>query len=333
MHSIKIPFFAVALITGFAPLWAQAPLDQIESTERNQFDPAARDASNNDLLAPTIYDGELEDIGPQYLLLQQERRKWFEFFTDLQAYSTTNATLVQDDAEGADILAATAELAVVPFLKKVWGGNLKARIGTRQQIFFYGALSDSNARINGTIADDLDFTNNQTFTDIRFRKGPMSYMIGAHYSELTNRNSSEKFYKEFVPKWSASYDIEINPTAMFTVSYNGNIRFTEVDGFGFVPDNWNDQTEHTISGTFSNLLSDKLLLQTGAGLEYSYYLESGRDRQDTLGFLNLTVAYFFNKHVSARLFTSYELKESSESTAEDYTNLNIGGGASFNLAF
>lgn len=312
--------------------YSQSAVDRIENTERNTLD-SIQKSDQGSKFVPTIYDGELEDIGPQYLLLEKARRKWLEFFADLQVYRTSNANLIENNPAHTDILAATVEVAAIPYEAKKWGGSLKTRLGYKHQQFFYGTLSGDTDLLNGIQADNLDFNNRQPFTDLSFKKGPWTYRAGVYYSELRNRKSSNLFYSELVPSWSVAYDIFLNPQAMITLNYRGTYRLTDSESFGLLPDGWNDQTEHTLSATYSRLIREKFLFQAGAGFKYAYFTESNRDREDILGFTNVTLAYFINERASVRLFSSYEARESSESTSADYRNLNIGAGAAFSFKY
>lgn len=321
----------LALTAANLHVLAQSQLDQVQTTERNTLAPSTNNSSQNQL-APTIYDGELEDIGPQYLLLQQPPRDWFEFFADLQIYSSDNAVLLESNPEGTDILAFTAQAAFVPYVSRSFGGELKTRVGYRQQHFLYGTFAKGEETISGTPSDDLDFNNRQPFADISWLSGPLSIRLGIHYSELRTSGSNDRFYTEFVPSWSIAYDLELDQRSLLTFTYNGNLRQTESESFGLLPDDWNDQTEHSFSVTYSRLLSEKWMIQATGGLEYAYYTQSDRDREDVLGFTSVTLAYFISDNVTTRLFASYDARESSESFTDDYRNFNIGGGISLNWA-
>lgn len=311
---------------------AQNQIDQVDTTDRNLPKRSETPLSQRREV-PTLYEGELEDLGPQYLLIQNPPRDWFEFFADLQIYSSDNATLSENNAEGSDLLAFTAQAAWLPYAGKQFGGKIQTRLGYREQYFFYGTFSGQEATVNGTPAEDLDFTNRQPFADLTYTCGALSVNLGIRYSELRNRKSDSRFYTEVVPTWSLAYEIELSQKSLLTLAYGGEYRFTDSESFGLLPDNWNDQTKHGLSATYSRLLSDNLIVQASGGLDYAHFTHKDRSRNDLLGFTNLTLAYFFTDHLSARLFTSYEARESSEALTDDYSNWNLGGGGSLNWSF
>lgn len=311
---------------------AQSQVDQVDAADRNIIQNPLK-AKSAETKIPQLYDGELEDIGPQYLLLEAPKRKWFNLFADLQVYSSDNASLFEDNPEGTDIIAATAQVAFLPYKGKFQDGDIGTRIGYRQQMFYYGALSGSSQTVNGTTARDLDFNNRQPFADVSYNRGPLSLRLGVYYSELRNRESSERFYSELAPNWSASYAKELSPTAILTYTYFGSYRISETESFGFLPDSWNDQVKNSVSATYSRLLSEKLILQAALGVTYSNYTHSDRSRNDLLRFTNLSLVYVYSDKISARVYTSYDSRSSDEALVEEYNNWNIGTAVSLNMSF
>jgi hypothetical protein len=311
---------------------AQNQIDQVDSTGRN-FPDSPFTQKNKDSQIPVLYEGELEDIGPQYLLLEKAKRDWFKLFADLQVYSSNNAGLFENNPESTDIIAATAQIAIIPYVGKYNGGDVTTRVGYREQHFFYGAISGSDQTVNGTPAKNLDFNNRQPFADVTYERGPLTLKLGIHYSELLNRETSDQFYSEIAPAWSASYDIEVSPKALVTLSYFGSYRSTKSESFGLLPKDWNDQIKQGLSATYSRLLKEKWILQTSLGVTHSEFESPDRDREDLLRFFNLSIVHIVSDEITLRIYTSYEARNSSEPTTEDYNNWNLGTAVSLNWGF
>ena len=83
-----------------------------ESAERRRKAMPPEPSKDKSKEIPTLYEGETDDLGPQLLLLEAERHRWFSALADLQNYYTSNAALTESPVTATDVSVLTAQLGV-----------------------------------------------------------------------------------------------------------------------------------------------------------------------------------------------------------------------------
>lgn len=97
---------------------------------------------------PELFAGELEDVGPQYLLLPTTRRQAWEIWTDVEITGTSNVTLVEENPEWSTISTVQAGVAWHSRVKPLWSGQFSWEAGARAHAYRYGYLSGEKQVIN-----------------------------------------------------------------------------------------------------------------------------------------------------------------------------------------
>lgn len=314
----------------FAQMGSIAEFDQAQrmrDLQQPHF-PATEEA-----VAPQLYPGEFEDLGPQFLLLAPPPREWLQFYLDVMAYRTSNATLVQSNTGSSDLSVATFEVSIMPVEWSVFGGKLEPVVGLGAQVFRYGFFGDRNKVISGLPVNENDFNALMPFAELTWEKGPWFAFTGVRYSRLYNTTADVTFYTEWMPYWSVGYQLNLSDVSALFLQYEGDYRFSDTESFGLNPPSINDRLDQAILLTYSHLWWNRLVTQLGYRCQFSHYTNAAQPRNDVYNTFALTAGWYFNRALSVRLFTSYEMRNSSASFPASYTNWNVGGGANLTLRF
>ncbi len=300
--------------------------------------------------APLLYEGELDDIGPQYVLQPHERPKYIQVMGDLQLYHTDNAALASANKVGTDVTVFTIQVALQNQAKEYFNGVVtQARVGFRFQSYWYGIFSgrdNSSSPSAYSPMKDLDFVIYSPFVEVNFKKNSWYGNLGLRYAAFYNTNSltagaaDRNFYQEWVPSGSLGYQLNIDANRILQVQYDGDFRGTHTDQMftppaAQQPTGWQDRTDHAVSLIFSHIVGDHWVFQPAYRLMFTRYTNDTRDRTDVYNTLSFMVAYYFNENASARAFTSMEWRNSSFEAGvnNNYQAWNLGIGASLNFSF
>jgi len=323
------------LLLGSGTVLAQVAIDNVDSATRElERQRKARELQESrEEKVPELFEGEMEDLGPQYLLLRKPKWKHWDFYTDLQWYYTSNATLAENQGKSSDVTAWTAQLVFRPGkLENFAGGEAIPRFGGRLQTFRYGQVRGDDEVIRGVVIDFSDFNARTLFAEMQWRRGAWAATGGFRFSDLQSRSTDTSFYRENMLYWSASRTVELEPTRLLQFAYDGTYRVTKVDPFANRPSNWNDRTEHALMAMATLVYYERLILQPSVRTQWTEYIRTPRDRTDFVHSASMNVSYYFTPQISARVFMSGDMRESTEDNA-DYANYNMGLGTTFTLRF
>lgn len=341
-------FLAAAL-----PASAQTAVDTAQSATTTQQLQKPILSPTKDGQAPYLYEGEVEDIGPQYVLQPHERPKYVQIMGDLQLYHTDNAALALTNKVGTDVTVFTVQVAVQSQAKEIANGIVtQLRAGFRYQSYWYGIFSGRNNSTAPTApgvfspVKDLDFVIYQPFVEATFKKDAWYGNLGLRYAAFYNTNSrtaaaeDRNFYQEWVPSGTVGYQLNLDSQRIIQLQYDGDFRGTHTDQMftpsaGQQPTGWQDRTDHAVSLIFSHIVGEHWVFQPAYRIMYTKYTNDARARQDIYNTLSFMVAYYFNEYASARAFTSIEWRNSSYEAGVDnsYQVWNLGIGASLNVSF
>lgn len=327
-----------ALAFSGACVYAQSSASELlQQSERTRTLSANERQNLEKKTVPQLYEGELEDLGPQLLLLEKVKRKLFEVYVDFQLYRSSNATLSEMHTS-TDVFVGTAQMAYLFKPTKFQGGDVNTRIGVRFQSFMYGTLgNDDTPILPGTApVDSLDFFSRSAFADLAWTRGMWRVTAGLTYTSLVGAHGNEQnFYYEWVPAWSIGrlHPINDNWTAFYL--YDGALHLsTTLTQRAFNGDDDVDRKiDNALSAIFTRKLGERLSFQPSARLQVSEYLANNRARTDYIASLVATIQYQITEEVSGRIFTSYDARESDEPATADYRNNNVGLGVSGYVKF
>lgn len=346
MSRTILPLIACAALAA-APLLA-APTDTADADARRRqtIRPPANREHPKSADIPSLYEGEVDDLGPQLLLLENPPHDWFFASADLQDYLTSNAALTETRTTSSDVAVLTAEAGVkgkpVKFGDK--GGRLNLSGGYRYQHFQYGLLSGRDnhdiANSGGVKLDRLNFQTHTLFLDGEWSKGGWFAAAGLRYAAFIQNSDDTTSYQEYVPSVRAGHRWTLTERDFLTLDADADYRFTRVaKSVAGIPveGDRNDRYDLGLNLSYAHVFGERLLVQTSYRFQYTDYTEGSavaapsNGREDFLNTFSLTVGYYFTPRFSVRSFASAEFRASHK--GDDYENYNLGAGVMASLAF
>ena len=280
--------------------------------------------------APELYPGEMEDVGPQFLVARQQQaaaeRKLFEAFFDTQLFYTSNALLSEKGNQDTSVMVFTLQAAFNLPQFELLGGTVSPRVGYRHQWWRY-SLDDTSNQLN-----NFDFAVASLFAGFQHNWGDRWIATaGLDYNRfLSADNDWNEFYIELVPNWALEHVIPIGERAQLTLGYYGAYHFTQTD-----PEpvqHINDRLDNAFGLTYTRELLPSFYLQANYRIQWSHYTENS-DRNDMYNNAGLALVYMFNDWASIRTFVNYENRNSTDDTVADYGKWDSGGGVTFSARF
>lgn len=318
-----------------------------EANRRREIPNAPKKADENTRI-PTLYDGEVEDVGPQLLLLEAPPHDWFQALVDVQNYYTSNATLVENNETWSDVTVLTAQVGVNARPITVGSGKLAFNTGYRYQKFAYGWLSGRTNRdiagaAPGTKLDSLNFGTHTAFLNAEWTQGGWSAGTGIRYSAYIADNTDKTTYQEWVPSVHGGYRFTLSERDFISIDGDLSYRVSHTALPQFVANivgtDLNDRADLGLNASYTHIFGEHFLLQPAYRFQYSNYTQGGSTaaggagREDFFHIFSLTAGYYFNKNFSVRVFTSAEIRDTTEAVIADYRNFNVGAGAMAVITF
>ncbi len=315
-----------------ASVYAQSSAEVLQQSDRMRNLTSTEKQNYATKGVPSLYEGELDDLGPQFLLTEEQKRQRFQFLTDVQLFHSSNVDQREINRTETNVFVWTSQASWDIIKKDVQGWEAVPTVGFRYQKFQYGLAGKKNQTLfGGNAVDTMDFDNRSAYTEVSFSKGMWRSTIGATYNSLIAGHGTQgNFYYEWVPAWNLSRAFQLTDktvlVGMFDTAYHASRTHGMFDRNNNLNLDYGDKWDNGVSVVVIQSLTERLSAQVGASCQYSEYLDNVRDRGDWLGTVNGSLNYNFNKWIGIRMFTSYDVRDSSETTAEDYENWNVGGG-------
>ncbi len=337
----KIIFTGAAIVLTTAA-GAQTPnaSQQVDSVQqRRQLEQAAQMmiATNG---VPELYAGESSDVGPQSVLQIKPRRTWFTAYADAQYFYSDNIFLANNRKTGGDVLVSTVQAALAPSAFEVGDGLLSPRVGYRQQWFSYGlatsktvlAYDFNSNKFKQAELDEFDFNAMTIFTDIVWSRANWTATLGGDFCQLMDSSAYNEFYKEYVPRWALRRDFSPNAGTMLSIGYEGDYRLTDTPNTPpKTGNNFNDRTDQSLVVIGSWQLCRYAILQPSYRLQYTHFTTTTRD--DYLNSFGLALYCPVTSAITVRAYISYDNLNTDGFYAQNYDNLNIGGGLNLSIRF
>lgn len=339
MKTSVITLLALVLIVAHG--LAQTPNESFNNS-RSLREPLS-DPRYTDDEVQSLYPGENEDLGPQYLVKTKPRKRYFQARADSQFFYTSNMFLQEEPRgdEGTETMVwvNTAEFALAPDPYDLGPGTLAPRLGYRHQWYNYGLDDDSNGLNN------FDFDVQTVFADMRYNLDEKWFFkAGVEWNRLLGHESTsddyDEFYKEFLPHWGVERRFKISDHQLFAVSYDSRYHITEVDSSitvfpGLVlqqDDDINDRMDHMLTVAYAHVFADQLVLQPYYRLQYTDYTVDG-DRNDILHTLGMSATWHFSQWGNLRYFVNWDKRDSDDPTIADYEKIDTGLGLNATIRF
>lgn len=265
---------------------------------------------------------------------------------DLQAYHVSNVDLVPDNApeDGAVIVANAVALRADFVSRPVGDGVLTPSVGFTAQRYCHGIGTGDH--------DNLDFDSYSVPLSLRYRFGDnweaaLGFSASAVYG-LEGPPSYHLLYRAYTPSLSLRKTIGLAPAHLLglgaTLSYSDTSadRDSVVIVTPFRKDR-NDKYEASADLAYY-WIPGKWVVSPYARITWSDYLHYeengtapppapaiGVDRRDLTCSAGLSVTRNFNEWASARVFVTFDRRESLGDSAFDYGYKNLGAGVGLSL--
>jgi len=339
----KIPFLvAAAAFSGALTVSAQMPnaSQQVDSVQqRRQLEQAAQMIIATNAV-PELYAGETGDVGPQSVLQIKPRRTWIEAFADAQYFYTDNMFLANRNKQGANVLVSTVSAALAPTSYDFQDGLLAPRLGYEQQWFTYGqggpqwvnAYNFKTQTFSRVNLDQFDFNVMTVFSDLSWSRQNWTFTLGGDYRQLNNAQSTDEFYKEYVPRWAVSRDIFTGDKTALSIGYEGDCRLTETAS---VPPqtgcNFNNRVDNSLVVAGSWCLCRYAILQPSYRFQQTHF--TAATRNDYLNAFGLALYIPINDCITLRTYVSYDILKTDGFYVQNSETLNAGGGLNLTVRF
>jgi hypothetical protein len=318
---------ALILTTGpLASLRAQpAAVQQLQNTQQSQQQNSLSSLAPG-TTAPELYPGENADIGPQRILKLTPRRTPWELYLDTQFFYTNNATFSANPKTGSGVFVNTAQISYSPGPYKLGSNTFAPSIGLASQ--WYNYARQSLAR--------LSFDAQTAFLNGRYNLGTHWQVFGGlNYTRLLTPQYEES-YREYLPNLGVQRLFSIRNNLIVIASGQVAYHFTYVPPVLGSLASINDRLDETANVAIAWQLTGHLIAQPYYRFQYSYYrndtLQTSH-RSDYLQTAGCTLAYYFTKSASARVFFNYNDKKSSDLLVNNYQESDGGLGASVDVKF
>ncbi|HZV35325.1 MAG TPA: hypothetical protein VFB72_12190 [Verrucomicrobiae bacterium] len=324
---------AVVLGLGFGSNHCQAQtpgaVDQVESVQqRRSMQEQAELRYDTGETAPELYPGESEDIGPQSVLAVKRRRTLVEGSADIQYYYTDNVFLDHTARIRSGVMVSTAQAELAPTPFKIGNSEFAPYVGFRQQWYDFFQYRGHNPSLKV-----YDFNAQTAFIGEEWRwKQNWQFGLGFDYTRLLTTESYRQFYSEYVPRWDATYFVPIGQKQLISLGYQGFYHFTHASQFQVLPQSeFFDRFDNAFLASFNWAPCDHVLVQPYYTFRYTRFTRSIH-RDDYLNSVGIAGYYYFCKYFSARLFTSFDNRQSNVTQAR-YHEYAAGAGADVTFRF
>lgn len=330
-----LPLLVTLFITA-ASVRAQIPgaMQQVDNDQqRRQAEQAAKTAYRAGDKVAEAYAGESSDTGEQLVILRRARPTYLEASADVQYLYTDNMFLSEHNRQDADVLVSTVQMALAPMPYDLAGGEFAPRVGYRHQWFDFGLWG---AKLDGSDIklDAYDFNAQTAFADMKWTRAGWAFDAGFDFTRLLTTSAYNEFYREYVPHWGVQKTFPLNNTAIVSVGYEGDYRFSDFNN-GALPlaSDYNDRIDQGVFASLTQTLGSRALLQPYYRFKYTHFTAGGVDRDDCLNSFGVALYWFFTPRVSTRVFANYDLRNSSAAGIAEYSKLDAGVGLNLTFRF
>ncbi len=299
---------------------------QLQNTQQSQQENSFSSLVSG-TTAPELYPGENSDIGPQRILKLTPKPTPWELYLDTQFFYTNNAKFSRNPKTGSGVFVNTVQVSYSPGPYKLGPGTFAPSAGIASQWYNYGRQSMA----------PLSFDAQTGFLSAKYNLGTHWQVFGGvNYTRLLNPLYIET-YREFLPNLGVQYVYSLRDNLAVIVSDAIACHYTYVPPAFIGQDTTiNDRLDETINLAIAWQLTGHLIFQPYYRFQYSYYPTDTLQTSSRVDYLQtggLTLAYYFNKAASARVFFNYNGKKSSDALVADYQESDGGLGLSLDVKF
>lgn len=298
------PLFALLLASGATPLAAQSSAPTV----------------------PELFAGELDDVGPQYLLVAQPRHRPWQLWADLELTATSNVTLVETDPASSTVTVAQVDFLRESVRRPFAGGTWGWTAGAQGQAYRYGYLTGTQEQINLVEIDRNNFDLGGLHARVDWQRGPWLASLGARGSTLRANATDHTFYRELAAEWALFWQKALRPGRTLAFGLDGAMRFSETDSFGLLPHDWNNRVEQSFTCLLDQQLGATWHLRPSLRYILSHYTAAERDRFDQQFSARLALTRPLGRWAHLRFTLGYDHRESRDPLVPDFSKWDLGLG-------
>ncbi|WP_221029370.1 hypothetical protein [Actomonas aquatica] len=282
---------------------------------------------------PSLFVGELDDVGPQYLLIAQPKPHRWQLWADLEITATSNVTLVETDPATSTLTVAQVGLNRDSARHAHWGGTLGWQVGAQAQAYRYGFLAGENEKVNLVEIDRNNFALGGLHARLDWQSGPWYAAVTARASTLRANATDHTFYEELATEWALFWQKPLGAGRTLVLGGDGAMRFSATDSFGLLPHDWNNRIEQSISVLLDQTIGTRWHLRPSLRYLASHYTAAERDRFDQQVGARLAATCPLGRHAEMRLIVGFDHRESSDPLVPDFQKWDLGLAASAQWRF
>ena len=295
--------------------------------------PAAAQAPGGPSTVPELFAGELDDVGPQYLLLARPAAPPFELWTDFEITGTSNATLVENNPTFSTITSAQAGVRWQSARRPRWGGQWGWEAGVKGQVYRYGYLTGVKQLVNFVEIDRNNFDLVGVHLRTDWRRERWSAGLTLRGSTLRSTAAKRVFYEEAALEWQLFHQWTLTPQRTLAVGLEGAWRLSSTDSFGLLPGGWNDRAEQGVLVVLDQAMGAQWRFQPALRVLASRYIHTGRNRTDWHESGRLALIRTLSPFAELRLSAGYDRRDSSEALIADFRKWDLALAASGHWRF
>ena len=275
---------------------------------------------------PELFAGEIDDVGPQYLLVANVRPQPLELWSDFEITGTSNATLVETNPTRSTITSAqlggTWHFAPRPR----WGGLLAFEAGFRGQTFRYGLLKNPKQPINFLEIDRNNFDLIGAHLAATWRREAWFVSAALRGASFRNRAADRVFYQELSAEWQVFRQWRFGAHTTLTAGGEGALRWSHTDSYGLLAPGLNNRVEQALVAVIDRALTVTWRVQPALRVQATRYTHRDRHRDDLHASARLSLIRAVGPG-ELRLGLGYDQRESTEAETFDFKkwDLALGG--------
>ncbi len=273
-----------------------------------------------------LFAGEIDDVGPQYLLLANARPQPLELWSDLEITGTSNATLVETNPKASTITSAQAGGTWHFAARPHWHGQLALETGFRLQTFRYGLLAGPKQKINFLEIDRNNFDLVGAHVAANWRRDSWLASLALRGASFRNRGADRVFYQEASLEWQVFHQWRFGARTTVTAGGEGALRWSHTDSYGLLAPGLNNRVEQALVAVLDRALSENWRVQPALRAQATRYTHRDRHRGDLHASARVSLIRAVG-HGELRLGLGYDRRESSEAESFDFSkwDLALGG--------
>ena len=275
---------------------------------------------------PELFAGELDDVGPQYLLLAAARPPPLELWSDLEITGTSNATLVETHPKASTVTSAQAGGTWHFAARPRWHGRLALETGFRVQTFRYGLLAGPKQKINFLEIDRNNFDLVGAHVAANWQRDGWFASGALRGASYRNRAAARVFYQEASAEWQVLRQWRFGARTTLTAGGEGALRWSHTDSYGLLAPGLNNRVEQALILVLDRVFAGSWRLQPALRLQGTHYTYRDRHRDDVHASGRLSLIRTIGRG-ELRLGLGYDRRESSEAESFDFSkwDLALGG--------